>query len=71
MIRSIFGFAVFAVLAMFAVKVFFKLFGLALGLVTTVLWLAFWGWIIYLILKLFAPRTAASIKESISGKPAA
>ncbi len=46
MIRSIFGFAVFAVLAMFAVKVFFKLFGLALGLLTTVLWLAFWGWII-------------------------
>ena len=70
MIRSIFGFAVFAVLAMFAVKVFFKLFHVGLALVTTVLWLAFWGWIIYLILKLFAPRTAASIKESISGKPA-
>lgn len=70
MIRSIFGFAVFCVLALFAVKVFFKLFGLALGLVGTVLWLAFWGWIIYMILKLFAPKTAASIKETISGKPA-
>ena len=70
MIRSISGFAVFAVLAMFAVKVFFKLFGLALGLLGTVLWLAFWGWIIYMILKMFAPRTAASIKETISGRPA-
>jgi hypothetical protein len=70
MIRSIFGFAVFSVLALFAVKVFFKLFGLALGLLGTVLWLAFWGWIIYMILKMFAPRTAASIKETISGRPA-
>ena len=44
---------------------------LALSLLLgTVLWLAFWGWIIYLILKLFAPRTAASIKETISGRPA-
>jgi hypothetical protein len=70
MIRSISGFAVFAVLAMFALKFFFKLFGIALGLLTTVLWLAFWGWIIYLILKLVAPRTAASLKETISGRPA-
>lgn len=70
MVRSIFGFATFCVLALFAVKVFFKLFGFALGLLGTVLWLAFWGWIIYLILKLFAPRTAASIKETISGRPA-
>jgi hypothetical protein len=71
MIRSISGFAVFAVLAMFALKFFFKLFGIALGLLTTVLWLAFWGWIIYLILKLVAPRTAASLKETISGRRAA
>ena len=71
MIRSIFGFALFAILAMFAIKVFFKLFGVALGLLGTVLWLAFWGWIIYLLLKVFAPRTAASVRETITGKPAA
>jgi hypothetical protein len=70
MIRSIFGFALFAVLAMFAIKVFFKLFGFALGLLSTVLWLAFWGWIIYLVLKLFAPKTAASVRETFTGKSA-
>jgi hypothetical protein len=70
MIRSIFGFALFAVLAMFAIKVFFKLFGFALGLLGTVLWLAFWGWVIYLVLKMFAPRTAANVRETFTGKSA-
>ncbi|MCU0620828.1 MAG: hypothetical protein MUC69_04915 [Gemmatimonadales bacterium] len=69
MIRSIFGFALFAVLAMFAVKVFFKLFGFALGLLGTILWLAFWGWVIYLVLKLFAPKTAAQVRDTIAGRP--
>lgn len=68
MIRSIFGFAVFAVLAMFAVKVFVKLFGVALGLLSTLLWLAFWGWIIWMILKLFAPKTAARVRDTIDGR---
>lgn len=70
MIRSIFGFAVFAVLAMFAVKVFFKLFGVALGLLSTLLWLAFWGWIIWMILKLLAPKTAARVRDTIDGRTA-
>jgi uncharacterized membrane protein len=48
MLRNLFGFAVFAVVAIFALKVVFALFGLALGLVVTAAWLAFMGFIIYL-----------------------
>lgn len=71
MVRSLFGFAVFAVVAILASKVLFGLLGIAVGLVGKLLWLAFLGWLFYLVLKLFAPETARSVKESITGKPAA
>ena len=43
MFRSLIGFAVFAVISIFLVKMLFGLFGLVLGLLGTVLWLAFVG----------------------------
>jgi hypothetical protein len=67
MLRNLFGFAVFAVLTIFALKVFFALFGLVIGLVVTALWLAFVGFMIYLVLKLVAPGTAARVREMIAG----
>jgi uncharacterized membrane protein len=67
MIRSLLGFAVFAVVAIFVLKLVFGLFGLVLGLLGAVLWFAFLGFIIYLILKLFAPETAARVREMIAG----
>jgi hypothetical protein len=67
MLRNLFGFAVFAVVAIFALKVVFALFGLALGLVVTAAWLAFMGFIIYLVLKILAPGTAARVREMIAG----
>jgi len=42
----------------------------AIGLVGKLLWLAFLGWLFYLVLKLFAPETASKVKETITGKPA-
>ena len=48
-------------------KVVFGLFGLVLGLLGTVLWLAFWGFLIYLVLKVFAPGTAARVREMVTG----
>jgi hypothetical protein len=45
----------------------FGLFGLVLGLLGTVLWLAFWGFLIYLVLKVFAPGTAARVREMVTG----
>ena len=67
MLRNLFGFAVFAVVTIFVLKIAFGLFGLVLGLVGTALWLTFMGFMIYLILKLFAPATAARVREIIAG----
>jgi hypothetical protein len=67
MIRNLLGFAIFAVVAVFLLKLVFGLFGLVLGLLGAVLWFAFLGFMIYLVLKLFAPETAARVREMIAG----
>jgi hypothetical protein len=68
MIRNLLGFALFAVVTVFLLKVVFGLFGLVLGLLGTILWFAFVGFIIYTILKFFAPETAARVREMIAGE---
>ena len=68
MLRNLFGFAVLAVVTIFLLKVVFGLFGLVLGLLGAVLWFAFVGFMIYLLLKLFAPETAARVREMIAGE---
>ena len=71
MIRSLVGYATFAVLGVFAIKVAFKLLGLAVGLFWTLLWLAFVGFVFYLILRLVSPSTADRVQEMIKGNPTA
>ena len=68
MLRNLFGFAVLAVVTIFLLKVVFSLFGLVLGLLGAVIWFAFVGFMIYLVLKLFAPETAARVREVIAGE---
>jgi hypothetical protein len=68
MFRNLFGFAVVAVVTLFLLKVVFSLFGLVLGLLGAVLWFAFVGFMIYLVLKVFAPDTAARVREMIAGE---
>ena len=68
MLRNLFGFAVLAVVTVFLLKVVFSLFGLVLGLLGAVLWFAFVGFMIYLVLKVFAPETAARVREVIAGE---
>jgi uncharacterized membrane protein len=71
MFRSLFGFALFAVVAIFLLNVFgFIVFSL-IGIAFLVLKFAIIGFIIYFIIKLFAPDTAARIREAFTGKPAA
>ena len=70
MVRTIVGFSVFAFVGILAMKFLFGLFGGILSLVGTVLIWAFWGWIFYLILKVFAPDMARRVREVITGKPA-
>ena len=67
MLRNLFGFAVFAIVAMFFLKVVFGLFGLVIGLLGAVLWFGFIGFMIYLVLKVVAPGTAARVREMIAG----
>ena len=68
MFRKLLGFALFAIVAMILLKLFFGLFGLVLGLFATVLWFAFIGFLIYLVLKVLAPETAARVREMIAGE---
>jgi len=70
MFRNLLGFAIFAVIEVFLLKVFFGLFGLLIGLLMTVVWFAFIGFLIYLVLKIIAPDTAARVREMIAGRPA-
>jgi hypothetical protein len=70
MFRNLLGFAIFAVIAIFLLKIFFGLFGLLIGLLVTVAWFALIGFLIYLVLKVIAPDTAARVREMIAGRPA-
>jgi hypothetical protein len=67
MLRRLLGYAVFAIVALFLFKLMLGLFGLFLGLLFTVLWFAFLGFVIYLILKIVAPGAAARVREMIAG----
>jgi hypothetical protein len=63
MFRSLVGYAVFAALVLFGLK----LLGFVWGLLGTILWLAFLGFVFYLVVRLFSPRTADKIKDTIRG----
>ena len=69
MIRTLVGYAVFAVLAVLALKLAFTLLGFAFTLFWALLWLAFIGFIFYLILRLFSPSTADQVRDAIKGRP--
>jgi threonine/homoserine/homoserine lactone efflux protein len=68
MFRSIFGFAIFAVVALVAIKLFLALFGIAIGLVMTVLVWAAFGFLIYLGLRVISPGTADKVRAMILGR---
>jgi predicted lipid-binding transport protein (Tim44 family) len=72
MIRSVVGFAGVAIVAMIALKLLGGLFGFAISIFMMLLWLAFWGFIIYLVLRVISPSTADRVRDTIRGnKPAA
>src|SRR5207247_9077411 len=71
MFRSIFGFAIVAVLAWLGLKIVFGILGGLIGLAMTILWLAALGFLFYLVLRVVSPRTADKIRAMIKGGPAA
>jgi hypothetical protein len=69
MIRSLFGFAVFAILVMVVFKFLGGLVFVGIGLFFSLLKLAFLGFCFYVLLKLFAPDAAKKVKDTIKGEP--
>jgi hypothetical protein len=65
MVRNVVGYAVFAAVVIMALK----LLGFVWGLLGTLLWLAFLGFVFYVILRLFAPGTADKVRDTIKGEP--
>ncbi len=70
MLRSILGFALFAVLAWLGLKLVFSVLGGLIALAMTLLWLAALGFIFYLVLRVISPSTADKVREMIKGRPA-
>lgn len=70
MLRSILGFAVFAVVAWIGLKIVLGLLGGLIGIAMTVLWLAAVGFLFYLALRILSPRTADRLREMIRGRAA-
>ncbi len=70
MLRTIFGIGILALLGLFALKVFFGLFGVLFGIFFVLLgWavrIAIIGGIIYLVLRLVMPETAKKIEEQFN-----
>lgn len=66
--RTLLGYAVFAVVVFFAIKLAFTLLGVALTLFWNLLWLAALGFGVYLILKFVNPAAAARLHDAIVGK---
>lgn len=69
MLRTLFGFAVLAVVGIFLLRLFFSLFGLVVGLFVQLLIWAAIGFAIYLVIKVLSPSTAGKIRETVTGKP--
>ncbi|MEP7324413.1 MAG: hypothetical protein ABI836_00565 [Gemmatimonadota bacterium] len=69
MFRSLFGFAVLAVVGIFLLRVVFGLFGFVVGLFIQLLIWAAIGFGIYLVIKVLSPSTAGRIREVVTGKP--
>jgi hypothetical protein len=65
MLRTILGYVVLAVVGIVALKLLFGLLSIAFSLFWAVLWLAFLGFIFYLILKVISPSTAQRVRDSI------
>lgn len=66
--QKLMGYSLLAIVALFAWKILTGLFGMILGLVFSLLWLAFVGFMIYLVIRVFSPSTADRIQEMIAGK---
>ena len=68
--RSLIGFAIFAVVGIVALKFLFSILGWAVSIFVQLLIWAAMGFVLYLIIKVLSPSTAGKIREVVTGKPA-
>ncbi len=66
--QKLLGYSLLALVGIFVWRLLTGLFGMIVGLFFSLLWLAFVGFIIFLIIRVFSPGTADKIQEMISGK---
>ncbi len=71
MVRNVTGFAIFAFVAMIAFRFLMGMFGWLISAVMMVLFWALIGFVIYTLLKIFAPGLASKIRSTIRGDSAA
>ena len=69
--QKLLGYSLLALVGLFLWRVLAGLFGMIIGLLFSLLWLAFVGFVIYLVIRVFSPSTADKIQERIGGKKAA
>ncbi|HEU4569281.1 MAG TPA: hypothetical protein VFS07_01775 [Gemmatimonadales bacterium] len=69
--QKLLGYSLLALVGLFLWRVLAGLFGMIIGLLFSLLWLAFVGFVIYLVIRVFSPSTADKIQEMIGGKKAA
>jgi cytosine/uracil/thiamine/allantoin permease len=67
MVRTLVGYSILAVIGVMALKLLMGILGLAFSLLSSLLWLAAIGFLIYLVLKVISPTTASKVKDAING----
>ena len=74
MFRTIFSIGLFAVLGVIALKFVFGILGGLVGLFLLLLWwalkIALIGFVVYAIIRIVSPDTAARLRDKWSGRPA-
>jgi hypothetical protein len=70
MIRKILAFAILAAVALLALKLVFGILGVLVALAVSILVLAAFGYVGYLLLRVVSPHAAARVREVIVGRPA-
>ena len=71
MVRTLVGYSIVAVIGVVALKLALGLLGFVFSLLSSLLWFAAIGFVIYMVLKVISPDTASRIKENIRGTEAA
>jgi hypothetical protein len=69
MVRGVVGFAGFFLLFVFGMKLIGLVLGGLLGLVLKLVWFAFLGWMIFIVIRMLSPATADRIRDTIRGRP--